>query len=467
MIMPKNVLVVDDQDAMQEFLKGALLPDYRITPVPSPEAARKALEASAFDALLVDLGLPGRNDASNSRPVGDMDLLEEVRSRWPDTVPIVITAYPSLESGVESNELGACECVSKPFSKDHIRHVLGRAIEHRDLRRRVAELSTQIEAMTAPTRMIGTSPQMQELRERIERVARSEATVLLTGEPGVGKSLIARLIHEESHRGRGPWVVLNCSNFQGELLESELFGHRKGAFAGAANDKEGMFHKADGGTIFLDEIGGLSPDTQIKLLRVIQDRELQRVGDTETARVDVRIIAATHSNLLEKMREGRFREDLYYRLNVVPMNVPPLRERREDIGPLACHYLKLHAARHGRTDLKISQEALRYLESRSWPGNIRELENVIEHGVIMSRSDELKSQDLRFHARLDEAGPEMERVFREGSIREMERLMIEDRLRRIAIRNRAAETLGISVRTLRNKLHLYRRREVAAASLNP
>jgi DNA-binding NtrC family response regulator len=374
---PKHLLIVDDEAALREAIAERLGDHgFIVEQAASGEEALERLASFAFDVLLTDLRLPG---------IDGRQVLDAAIERYPELVAIVITGFGTVKDAVEAIKHGAADFITKPFQFDALLHVLNSALEQRRLKSENAYLRSQLEQRYRFDGIIGRSPRMRELFQLLETVAATSSTVLITGETGTGKELAARAIHHNSSRRNGRFVALNCSAIPETLLEAELFGHVRGAFTGAVANRQGKLEQAHRGTLFLDEVGTMSPALQAKLLRVLQEREFERVGDSHTIKVDVRIIGATHSDLARMVAEGTFREDLYYRLNVIPIHMPPLRERREDIPLLVQHFLERLAAESGRPPVTVSQEATRRLMAYSWPGNVRQLENMVERALAFSR----------------------------------------------------------------------------------
>ena len=383
-----SVLVVDDEEIMREVLETLLTAEgHRVDLAKTGEEGLEAYGRRAFDVVLLDVSMPG---------IGGLRALEEFLKMDPEAVIVMITAYATFDTAIAAWERGAFGCIRKPFQNEQITARIAAGISRR---RKEEERRTLRRAMSKAVdrgEIIGRSDVMQEVFRLVEQVAPARSTVLITGESGTGKELIAKAIHESSPRATRPLVTVNSSNIPSELLESELFGHTRGAFTGAVAAKKGLFEVADGGSIFLDEIGDIPPETQVRLLRVIQEREFTPLGDTSPRRVDVRIIAATNIDLKDAVRQGSFREDLYYRLSVVPIELPPLRDRREDILPLAQHFTRKYNEENGRTVAEqIAPDVLALLESYSWPGNVRELENAIERAVVIAPGDEITEECLR------------------------------------------------------------------------
>ena len=378
-----SVLVIDDEPVLQDVL-GTLLRgagfDYHAAM--SAEEGLQQLRDEEIDVVLLDLMLPDR---------AGLELLPEIKSADPQLPVVVITAYSSVESAIEAMRLGAFHYVPKPFKNEEVLHLVRRAAERRRLQAENLLLRSRLEGMGE---IVGTSRRMQEVFELIRRAAPARSNILITGESGTGKELVARAIHRLSPRDSNPFVPVHTSAIPSELLESSLFGHVKGAFTGAVSSRKGLFEAAHQGTLFLDEVGTINPETQTKLLRVIQEREIRRVGGVEARGVDVRLLAASNVDLWAEVHAGRFREDLYYRLNVITIDLPPLRDRREDIPLLVSHFLRNFSEENDRDVVGFSPEAIDALTEYSWPGNVRELENAIERAVVMSRGDTVEIDEL-------------------------------------------------------------------------
>ncbi len=374
----KHLLLVDDEAALREAIAERLGDHgFIVEQAGSGEDALARLEAFAFDVIISDLRLPG---------VDGRAVLEAALERYPEIIAIIITGFGTVKDAVNAIKQGAADFVTKPFQFDALLHVLNSALEQRRLRSENAYLRSQLEDRYRIDGLVGRSPVMRNLFQLLETVAATSSTILITGETGTGKELAARAIHHGSPRRANRFVALNCSAIPETLLEAELFGHARGAFTGAVGTRQGRLEQAHKGTLFLDEVGTMSPALQSKLLRVLQEREFERVGDSHTIRIDVRIIAATHSDLSRMVAEGAFREDLYYRLNVIPVKLPALRERREDIPLLVQHFLqKLGAEQVPPRAMTMSQEALRRLMAHPWPGNVRQLENIVERALAFSQ----------------------------------------------------------------------------------
>ncbi|MCB9686760.1 MAG: sigma-54-dependent Fis family transcriptional regulator [Alphaproteobacteria bacterium] len=385
MSRPVRVLVVDDDRAVRKALqvnlgKSGML----VTLAEGPEEALAALAESTQDIVLTDVKMPGGSG---------LDLLGQVRRGWPDLPVVVMTGYGSVADAVSAMKEGAADYLIKPIGKDELLVVLDRALERRSLQAEIVMLRQEVDTRYGFERLIGATPAMVALYEEIAAVADTRATVLLQGPTGTGKELLAHAIHQRSSRRNAPFVRVNCAAIPETLLESELFGHEKGAFTGAIRQHVGKFEQADGGTLLLDEIGEINPYVQVKLLRVLENGEIQRVGGTGTVMVDVRVVAATNRDLAQEVRERRFREDLYWRLNVVRLDVPALRDRREDIPLLVDHFLAEYAARNDRPVPRVTRRLMEKLCAYDWPGNVRQLEHLVERAVILERNAEI--DDLR------------------------------------------------------------------------
>ena len=381
-----TLLVADDDPAVRQSLERSLTREgYVVVLAPDGQAALERLRAGGIDLVLSDLKMPG---------LTGLELLREVKAASPDVDVIMLTAFGTVEEAVKAMKDGAVDFLTKPFQRAQLIRVIRKALEHRELVQENRALQQRLDDLLRQGNIIGTSAAFKRLMTLIDQVADSSATVLIQGESGTGKELIARRVHERSPRRTGPFVAVNCAALPETLLESELFGYEKGAFTGAAGRKEGRFELADGGTLFLDEVADLSPVTQPKILRVLQEGEFERVGGTKTLRVDVRVVTATNQDLAALVREKRFREDLFYRLNVITITAPPLRERREDVAVLAQHFLRVYAAKNNRRLEGFTDEALACLEGYSWPGNVRELENVVERAVVLARGTVVEAGHL-------------------------------------------------------------------------
>jgi len=440
-----SLLIVDDESAILESLGRLLERDgYLVTTAKSAEEALGILQRQSFDLLVTDLRLPH---------LSGLELLRIVRRMAPDTEVILMTAYGQIEDAVEAMKEGAYDFLPKPVKKAALTKTLDKAMERRRLVQENRQLRARLDKAEQDRQMVGHSPAFRHLQELLRQVASSEATVLLRGESGTGKELAARAIHRLSVRSGAPFVAVNCAALPESIIESELFGYVKGAFTGAGADRPGRFRQADSGTLFLDEIGDLAPHLQVKLLRVLQEGEIEPVGSDRPAAVNVRLLAATHRNLEEAVATGRFRPDLYYRLNVISITLPPLRERTDDIALLAAHFMEQFNRKNNKNFLGITQQALDVLTSHHWPGNVRELENVIERAVVLGRGEFIC---------LDHLPPELTAITPSGGsitlpigvpMEEIERTMIRETLRFTGGNKQdAARLLGIATRTIYRRL---------------
>lgn len=439
-----RVLVVDDEPSMLEMMEIILAKEKcEITTTPDPLEALDIIEKHDFDVIVQDLKMP-RMDG--------LELLERIKSLCPRLPVIIITAFSTWDNAVEAMRLGAFDYIKKPFDTDNIRAVVSKAARQK---------RSFDEAPDAPLidvrEIVGSSTAMQKVLSTVRRVAATDSTVIIQGESGTGKELIARALHYNSMRSKGAFITVNCGAFTETLLESELFGHVRGAFTGAVSDKKGLFEIADKGTLFLDELAEMSPATQVKLLRVLENRQFMAVGSTTSKQVDIRLITATNRDLLQEVSSGRFREDLYYRLNVIPLMIPPLRERKEDIPLLAGHFLALYSRNMKKDVISISPSARSELLNHDWPGNVRELENVIQRAVALCSAKVIVKLDLDIKVvpkpvhddiHLTDAGVNLEKI-----VEDIERAYIE---RALQITDghitQASHVLGITYRSLRYKM---------------
>ncbi len=446
------IYVVDDDSSIRSTL-AAFLEDegFRVMEGTSGAEVLPAVTRDAPDLILLDLRMP---DGSG------MQVLESVHERAPEIPVLIMTAYDSSSAAIQAIQQGAYDYISKPFDLPDLLHRVHRALDYSDLSRRVRSMEDAPER-EARGKFIGRSPAMQEIFKTIGRVAASDATVMIYGESGTGKEMAANALHAYSPRRAAPFVKVSCASFVETLLESELFGHEKGAFTHAITQRKGRFETANKGTIFLDEIGEMSLNTQKKLLRVLQEREFERVGSSLTIKVDVRVVAATNRDLQQDVAEGRFREDLYYRLNVITLTMPPLRDRREDIPLLVEHFLDKHRLDPKSGPARISEEAMEALMQHSWPGNVRDLENTIERAVVLSRGGVITSQHLSFMPvpgpqHLDVAQRVAGGISLHTIVMDVERQAIEAALQQCNFnRDRAAEQLGVDRRELDAKIREY------------
>jgi DNA-binding NtrC family response regulator len=400
---------------------------------------------------MTDLRMPG---------LGGMEFLRQMKEKWPETEAIVMTAFGSIDTAVEAMRLGAYDYLTKPIDRDRFPIVIEKALERHALAQENKELRDRLETRTRFDHMVGRSEPMQQVYSLVEMVADSAVTVLLTGESGTGKELVARSIHHKSARANGPFVTLNCGALPENLFESELFGYEKGAFTGAMTTKAGRFELADGGTLLLDEVGELCLKSQVDFLRVLETKEFRRLGGTKLIAVDARIIAATNRNLEEAVKQGDFREDLYYRLNVVPIRLPPLRERSDDVPLLAERFLREFAAQHHREQKEVSRDAMRLLRLYAWPGNIRQLRNLMERLVITVKDSAIQPEHLPEEIQASKEDARTMVVALGSSLRDIERETIRRTLTEVTNhREKAAKLLGISLRALQYKIKEYGIRE--------
>jgi two-component system, NtrC family, response regulator HydG len=444
----RTILVVDDDRTGRETLVDALTEHgYEVMSAATGPEALELLRQNDIDMVLTDLRMPGMDG---------LEVLTRAKKIRPDVFVILVTAFATVDTAIAAMKKGAYDYVMKPIDLRSLLVLLERAGQSRDLILENRQLKDQLGEKYDFSNIIGRSPVMQAIYDQIRQVADTHAVVLIEGESGTGKELVANAIHVNSSRRERPFIKVNCAALPETLLESELFGHERGAFTGALEQRKGRFELADGGTLFLDEIADLSPGTQAKLLRVLQNYEFERVGGTQTLHVDVRIIAATNADLSERVKQGRFREDLYYRLRVVPLMMPPLRDRRDDIPLLAAHFCKRYAERNHKDVRGISAEAMNVLTTYPWPGNVRELQNCIENMVVMSTESMLGPELLPIEVQQttvasDEAGLPIGL-----SMRQLEEKAIRETLARAGgNRKQAAAILGISLRTLHRKINEY------------
>jgi two-component system, NtrC family, response regulator len=448
---PTSILLVDDDDNLRRVVSFQLTESgYRVTDVDSSEEALEALRDQARDIVITDVLMPGMDG---------LQLLERISILHPNVVTIVITAYGDVSRAVRAMQLGALEFIEKPFGRDRLLVAIRKALEFVGLRDENRRLRAMVQDHESFENIIGASPALKATLADLSLAADSDATVLILGESGTGKELAARALHVNSRRKDGPFVVVNSGAIPENLVESELFGHRRGAFTGATEDRKGKFEIASGGTIFLDEVAELPLALQPKLLRVLQEGEVDKLGAQAPVRVDVRVVAATHQDLEARVRDSSFREDLWYRLNVVPLRIPPLRERTEDIPLLVEHFLRKQAERHARPAPRLSSTVFDKFERYDWPGNIRELENLIERLVVLAKTDSVGADDL----------PEalQQELPRYGGVRldlppagiileEVEKGLVKEALRRCAgNQSAAARFLGVSRQTLIYRMQKY------------
>ena len=444
-----NLMVVDDLDSARQMVKRVLGRSYAVFDFPSVAEALPALDRAPFDAIVTDLRMPG---------IDGIEGLRRFKAKVPEIPVILVTAFATVETAVEAMKAGAFEYLKKPFEPEELEIVVARAVEFGRIRRENAQLRSALSKEFSVHGIIGKSQAMKDVVSILERIAPSDVPILIEGESGTGKDLLARAAHALSSRSAGPYVALNMSAIPENLAESELFGHEKGAFTGADQTRTGFFAEAEGGTLFLDEVGLLPPSLQPKLLRVLQDGEYIPVGSRKARKANVRVIAATNEDLQRSVKEGKFREDLWFRLRVVPLRLPPLRERREDVPLLVEHLVKKHALRLSRPPLRPDADAMRALIDHSWPGNIRELEHAIERGLLLARGEAITLADLP--PELTPAAHDATPSANEGRYRRArdawERKFLEDVLREAGGSvGKAAELAGIHRSTLYEKLARY------------
>ncbi len=452
----EKILVADDEQSMREFLDIMLSKEgYKVTLASNGEEVLRLIENDIFDLALLDIRMPR---------IDGITALKKIKDASPETVVIMITAYASTDTAIKAMKEGAYDYITKPFKIEEIKLIIKNALEKRSLQSENILLKKVVRDRFHFENIIGQSPKMMAIYELLEKVSPTKTNILITGESGTGKELVAKAIHFNSPRKDKPFVTLNCGAIPEALIESELFGHMKGAFTDAISTKKGLFEIADGGTIFLDEISELPLLMQVKLLRVLQDKEFKRVGGTEDIKVDVRIISATNKDLEEAVREKKFREDLFYRLNVIQIKLPPLRERKEDIPLLAEHFLKKYSQELNKNISRISPDALRILLNYDYPGNVRELQNIIERAVALETSEELTPKNLNsyiedqlptkkipFDLEIPNEGIDLERF-----VSDIEKTLILKALDKTkGIKKKAAELLHINFRSMRYRLEKY------------
>jgi two-component system response regulator PilR (NtrC family) len=449
-----TVLVVDDERSMREFLAICLRREgHQVSVAESGERALEALGESAADIVVTDLKMPGKVDG--------LGLLKGIRERGLDTEVIVVTAFATPQTAIEAMKQGAYDYLTKPFKVDEINAVIHRALEKRALVEANVALREKVTGRYRLASLLARSPQMQRVFELIGKIHSTRTSILVTGESGTGKELVARALHSEGNRSQKAFVAVNCGAIPEELMESELFGHRKGSFTGAVADKSGLFQQADGGILFLDEIGELSLGLQVKLLRALQERKVKPIGDTTETEVDVRVVAATNRELEEEVARGGFRSDLYYRLNVIEVRLPPLRQRREDIPLLIDHFVRRYAVEQEKRLAGVTADAMKVLQSYDYPGNVRELENIVEHAVTMASGARIDVGDLPrlrqtvatgasdgASVAIPDDGFDLDRA-----LADYERAIVLRALDQSGgVRKRAARLLGITFRSLRYRL---------------
>ncbi len=446
-----QIIVVEDDSTIREAIEVILSQEGHLVRVFRSAEEVLSLNDGTPDLLISDYKLPGQNG---------LELIRRLKAKGTSFESIVITAFGSIDLAVESIRQGASDFLAKPFSPDELLLRVNQLLQLKQTREQNEYLLEEIRSEFSDYEIVGTSEEMKRIYAILAKVSRSDSTILIQGESGTGKELMARFVHYNSKRANGPFIKVNCAALAEGVLESELFGHEKGAFTGSLRQRKGRFELADHGTLFLDEIGDLAPQVQVKLLRVLQEGEIERVGGEQTLKVDVRMIAATHHDLPEMVRKGEFREDLFYRLNVIPVNLPPLRKRKEDIPDLVHFFLKKLSVKNSRGKISIDKDAMHALMDYPWPGNIRELENVLERSVVLCDSDRITLNELPF---IQESGtsPEETRLLNlqgnlEDRLADLEKQMIADALKDAkGVKTRAARTLGIKTSTLYYKLEKY------------
>lgn len=455
--MKPRILAVDDEESIREFLEIMLKKEgYDVTTAKDGAEAIDVLKKRSFDMVISDLQMPN---------VTGMELLKHVKDNYPDLVFMIITAFGTTESAVEAMKLGAYDYITKPFKIDEVRIVIGNALRSKNLEVENRTLKKEMQKEFSFQSLVGNSDKMHQIYDLIKRVSQTPTNVLITGESGTGKEMVAKAIHVNGPLKNKPFVTINCGAIPENLMESEMFGHKKGSFTGAIQDKVGLFEVADGGTLFLDEVGELPLTIQVKLLRAIQERVIRRVGATEDQKIEVRIIAATNRDLEEMIKEGTFREDLFYRLNVILIKVPPLRERSDDVSLLAKHFLQKYSTRFGKPVNGISDEAMKTLKKYDYPGNVRELENIIERTVALEAGSTILPESLppfvntpsgrklasSHEIEIGDDGIDLERI-----IGQMEKeLLIKAIHKANGVKKKASKLLGITFRSMRYRCDKY------------
>jgi len=442
-----RIFIIDDEESIRDSCSQVLVKEgYSVETSSHGKEAVNILDDSEFDVVLLDLKLPG---------VPGIKILQKIKKSHPDTPVIIITGFASIESAVNTIKKGAFDYLAKPFSPEELRTIVKKALDTR--KSRVAYPEKEITNTHDLSMVVGKSQSMAKVIDIMKRVSPTESTVLITGESGTGKELLASEIHKHSLRRNAPFVVVDCGALVETLFESELFGHVKGSFTGAHVTKHGRFEVADGGTIFLDEISNISMNIQAKLLRVIQEREVTRIGSTKPIKVDVRILAATNVSLAERVKQNKFREDLFYRLSVVPINIPPLRERKEDIPPLLEHFLQKYNQKLSKDIKGFTSEAKKAIMDYDWPGNIRELENTIERAVVLTRGKKVVLDDLIYHGIGSSRSLAHSVGGRHKTLEEVEKEHIKNVLKsQHGNKSKTAQVLGIDRKTLYSKIKKYR-----------
>jgi len=447
--MPRqaNILVIDDEETMRDSCQQTLSRNGNMVEVAEDGLMGLAmLERESFDLVILDLKMPG---------LSGMDVLKKIKESNPEAMVIVITGYATVESAVEAMKKGAYDFIPKPFTPDSLRVIVKRALDRKELALETGLLRGELKTSVGPEIMGGQNKLMKKVEELVQKVGPTDTTVLISGESGTGKELVARAIHRHSRRRDKPFVAVDCGSLVESLFESELFGHVKGAFTGATATKYGRFELANGGTLFFDEIGNITINIQTKLLRVLQEREITKVGSSQVIKVDVRIVAATNKDLQEAIKAGTFREELFYRLSVVPITLPPLREKRDDIPLLANHFLRKYNKKRKKNIRAISDRAMQALVEYDWPGNVRELENAIERAVVLTENEVIKPSDLLYYGLSAEIPSRSDAGERQRLV-DIEKGHIAKTLKMFnGHKGKTAESLGIDRKTLRSKLKRY------------
>ena len=448
----ENIILIDDSPEIRENLSDSLRAEgYDVDTSSDGAEGISRIENKFYDIILTDLKMPG---------VDGMEVLKYVKENSPDSICIVLTGYGTIKNAVEAIKLGSFDYLTKPVKLEEIRITIQRALEHRNLKRENINLRNQLKKKYKFENIIGDNEKMQKVFETIEKVADTNSTILILGESGTGKELVAKAIHYNSDRREGPFVPVNCAAIPGELLESELFGHEKGAFTNAISTRIGRFELANGGTLFLDEIGDMNPILQSKLLRVLQERQFERIGGIKSIKTDIRVIAATHQDLKKAVQREKFREDLYYRLNVIPIKIPPLRDHKSDISLLVNHFLNQFSKTKKKKIVGISKDSMEKLMEYDWPGNVRELENIIERMVILTNNEMISLEDLpekiqsltKMHSPNSFEIPEVG-LSLDTAVNEFERQLILQALNKTGwVKNKAAQLLNLNRTTLIEKI---------------
>ena len=448
--MAPSVLIVDDEKHSREGLQQALAENYDVSLAASADEAFNLMDAQPFDVILTDLRMPGKSG---------LKVIDRALALQSKPAVLMMTAYGNIDTAVEAMRRGAVDFLTKPVNIERLDVLIRRALKAKSLEVEVQQLHERLDKKFNVGEIVGESPLLKEVLEQVRKVAQSKATVLIEGESGTGKELVAQAIHQASPRSRAPFIAVHCAALSESLLESELFGHEKGSFTGATERRIGRFESADGGTLFLDEIGEISPSIQVKLLRFLETKAIDRVGGSKTIELDVRLVTATNRNLEQLVREGKFRDDLYFRLDVVRFVMPPLRQRTEDIPALVAHFIKIFSEENGVPPLEIEPGAMKTLQAYPWPGNIRELRNFCENAVVLRKGGKLTEFDLdpRFRGAApagaasggaEEGGPSQTLSVEQNEKRLLREALIKSR----GNRTKAAELMGISRRTLHRKL---------------